>query len=67
MVDDVSSYLGTITIINVALGLIVALAMHALGMPFPLMWGGIVALLGAAYFGWLWLDPSVGLIGARSR
>ena len=24
----------------------------------------IVALLGAAYFGWLWLDPAVGLIGA---
>lgn len=52
MVDDVSSYLGTITIINVALGLIVALAMHALGMPFPLMWGGIVALLNyIPYFG----------------
>ncbi len=52
MVDDVSSYLGTITIINVTLGGIVALAMHALGMPFPLMWGGIVALLNyIPYFG----------------
>lgn len=52
MVDDVSSYLGTITLINMALGLIVALAVHALGMPFPLMWGGIVALLNyIPYFG----------------
>ena len=52
MVDDVSSYLGTITIINITLGAIVALAMHALGMPFPLMWGGIVALLNyIPYFG----------------
>ena len=52
MVDDVSSYLGTITAINVALGAIVAGALHLLGMPFPLMWGGIVALLNyIPYFG----------------
>ena len=52
MVDDVSSYLGTITAINVALGAIIAGALHLLGMPFPLMWGGIVALLNyIPYFG----------------
>jgi predicted PurR-regulated permease PerM len=52
MVDDVSSYLGTITAINIALGLLVAFALHLLGMPFPLMWGGIVALLNyIPYFG----------------
>ncbi len=52
MVDDVSSYLGTITVINVALGAIIAGALHLLGMPFPLMWGGIVALLNyIPYFG----------------
>ena len=52
MVDDVSSYLGTITAINVALGTIIAGALHLLGMPFPLMWGGIVALLNyVPYFG----------------
>ncbi|WP_298668948.1 AI-2E family transporter [uncultured Sphingomonas sp.] len=52
VVDHVSSYLGTITVINVALGLIVAGALHLLGMPFPLMWGGIVALLNyIPYFG----------------
>ena len=52
VVDDVSAYLGTITIINLVLGGIVALAMYLLGMPSPLMWGGIVALLNyVPYFG----------------
>lgn len=52
IVDDVSSYLGTITAINITLGLVVAGALHLLGMPFPLMWGGIVALLNyIPYFG----------------
>ena len=52
MVDDVSAYLGTITVINLALGSIVALALWMIGMPYPLMWGGIVALLNyVPYFG----------------
>lgn len=52
VVDDVSSYLGTITAINIVLGLITAGALHMLGMPFPLMWGGIVALFNyIPYFG----------------
>lgn len=45
VVDDTSAYLGTITLINVTLGAIVAGALWAIGMPTPLMWGGIVALL----------------------
>lgn len=45
VVDDTSAYLGTITLINVMLGLIVAGALWMLGMPTPLMWGGIVTLL----------------------
>ncbi len=52
VVDDVSAYLGTITLINVTLGGIIALALFWLGMPYPLMWGGIVALLNyIPYFG----------------
>jgi predicted PurR-regulated permease PerM len=52
VVDDVSSYLGTITLINIVLGLVTAGALHLLGMPFPLMWGGIVALFNyIPYFG----------------
>ncbi|TPG42999.1 AI-2E family transporter [Sphingomonas koreensis] len=44
VVDDTSAYLGTITMINLVLGLVVAGAFWAVGMPYPLMWGGIVAL-----------------------
>lgn len=52
VVDDVSSYLGTITLINVSLGLVVAGFLAMFGMPYPLMWGGIVALLNyVPYFG----------------
>ena len=45
VVTATSAYLGTITVINLTLGAIVAAALFALGMPTPLMWGGIVALL----------------------
>lgn len=45
VVDDTSSYIGTITIINLTLGAAVAGIFYLLGMPTPLMWGGIVALL----------------------
>ncbi|HTG39282.1 AI-2E family transporter [Sphingomonas sp.] len=52
VVDDTSAYLGTITAINVALGLSVAGALYLIDMPTPLMWGGIVALLNyIPYFG----------------
>lgn len=45
MVDSTSAYLGTITIINIGLGATVALALWAIGMETPLMWGGLVAVL----------------------
>jgi predicted PurR-regulated permease PerM len=45
VVDATSLYLGTITMVNVSLGLLVALYVYMLGMPTPLMWGGIVAVL----------------------
>jgi len=52
VVDDVSAYLGTITVINLILGGIVAGALYLLDMPYPLMWGGVVALLNyIPYFG----------------
>lgn len=44
VVSATSAYLTTITIINVTLGLSVAFVLWLLGMPSPLMWGGIVAL-----------------------
>lgn len=45
VVDSTSTYLGTITIVNVALGMLVALFLWMIDMPTPLMWGGIVAVL----------------------
>lgn len=45
VVDDTSAYIGTITFINLTLGAIVAFVFYLLGMPTPLMWGGVVALL----------------------
>jgi predicted PurR-regulated permease PerM len=45
MVDATSTYLGTITMVNIAMGAVVSLILYFLGMPTPLMWGGIVAVL----------------------
>jgi len=45
VVDSTSTYLGTITAINIALGGLTALILWQLGMTSPIMWGGIVAVL----------------------
>ncbi len=45
VVDATSSYIATITVINVVLGCIVAGAVYVVGLPTPLMWGGLVTLL----------------------
>jgi predicted PurR-regulated permease PerM len=45
MVDATSTYLGTITMVNVSMGLVVSLLLWLIDMPSPLMWGGIVAVL----------------------
>jgi predicted PurR-regulated permease PerM len=44
VVDATSTYLGTITLINLGLGTLTALVLWWLGMPSPIMWGGIVAV-----------------------
>jgi predicted PurR-regulated permease PerM len=44
VVDATSTYLGTITVINIGLGALTAGALWLLGMPSPVMWGGIVAV-----------------------
>lgn len=41
----VSTYLGTITVINICLGVVAGLAMYLLGMPNPALWGVMVGLL----------------------
>src|SRR6476661_3256410 len=44
VVDATSTYLGTITLINIGLGALTATALWWLQMPSPIMWGGIVAV-----------------------
>ncbi|GLR48643.1 AI-2E family transporter [Sphingomonas astaxanthinifaciens] len=44
-VTATSTYIGTISLINVTLGALLALIVWAVGMDSPLMWGGIVAVL----------------------
>jgi predicted PurR-regulated permease PerM len=45
VVDATSTYLGTITLINIGLGALTAAVLWWLGMDSPIMWGGIVAVL----------------------
>jgi predicted PurR-regulated permease PerM len=45
VVDSTSTYIGTITVINVSLGAVTALILWQLEMTSPVMWGGIVAVL----------------------
>ena len=45
VVDSTSTYLGTITVINLVLGSLTAVIIWQLGMTSPVMWGGIVAVL----------------------
>jgi predicted PurR-regulated permease PerM len=45
VVDATSTYLGTITLINIGLGGLTAAILWWMGMPSPVMWGGIVAVL----------------------
>jgi predicted PurR-regulated permease PerM len=41
---SVSTYLATVTLVNLALGLAVTLVMYLLGMPSPLLWGALATL-----------------------
>jgi predicted PurR-regulated permease PerM len=61
VVDATSTYIGTITVINLALGALTAAILWGLGMDSPLMWGGIVAVLN--YIPYLGPIASVFLLG----
>lgn len=45
MEREISTYLFTIALINSGLGVVTAIAMYLLGMPNPILWGVMVALL----------------------
>ena len=42
--SSISTYLVTVALVNVALGLVVALVVWAIGMPTPLLWGALACL-----------------------
>jgi predicted PurR-regulated permease PerM len=64
VVDATSAYVLTIAVINLCLGLSVAIALWLIGMPSPLMWGGIVAMLNfIPYFGPMLAAVLLGLGG----
>lgn len=54
----VAHYLATISVINFGLGVVVTLAMWALGVPNPLLWGLVTAVLNFAPY----LGPAVTLV-----
>lgn len=56
--SEVSRYVGTITAINVGLGTAVAVCMYLLGVPDPLLWGVVAALLNFAPF----VGPFIGVL-----
>jgi len=60
VVDATSTYLGTITLINIGLGALTAAVLWWLGMDSPIMWGGIVAVLN--YIPYLGPIASAGLL-----
>jgi predicted PurR-regulated permease PerM len=59
--NDVSHYLLTITVINALLGVVVAMVMWMLGMPSPVLWGVLAALLN--YIPYVGALVGVGLAG----
>ena len=64
VVDATSAYVLTIAAINLSLGCAVALVLFLIGMPSPLMWGGIVALLNfVPYLGPIFAAVLLGLGG----
>jgi len=60
VVDSTSAYIGTITIVNISVGLVMSLVLYLLDMPTPLMWGGIIAVLN--YIPYLGPITSAGLL-----
>ncbi len=54
----VSRYLLTVTLINICLGLVVGAAVGLLGLPNPVMWGGMVTLLNFVPY----IGPLTGII-----
>lgn len=65
--DRVAAYILTVGVINVGVGIVVALGAWAMGMDAPVMWGGLAALLNfIPYIGPLMMIVLLGLFGLGS-
>lgn len=65
--DRVSAYIMTVGLINLGVGIIVALGAWALGLEAPIMWGGLAALLNfLPYIGPLFMAGLLTLFGLGS-
>ena len=62
--DDISSYLALITFVNVSLGIAVAITTAAVGLPNPLLWGGLTIVLSfAPYIGEAMIAANLAAVG----
>ncbi len=65
--DRVAAYIITVGVINLGVGVVVALGAWAMGMDAPVMWGGLAALLNfVPYIGPLLMVVLLGLFGLGS-
>nr|WP_261360644.1 AI-2E family transporter [Aeoliella straminimaris] len=62
-----STYLGTITVINLGLGLVIGCGLWLIGMPHPVLWGVLAALLNYIPFAGLVIGASVVFIIAAAE
>lgn len=56
---NISTYLGSITVINIGLGVVIGLGLWAIEMPNPLLWGVLAALLNYIPFAGLIIGTSI--------
>lgn len=63
----ISSYLATITAINAGLGIVIGLGMWAIGMPNPLLWGVVAALLNYIPFAGLVIGTAIVFVVATTE
>jgi predicted PurR-regulated permease PerM len=64
---DVTVYLGTVTLINLGVGTFTAIAMSAIGMPNPALWGAVAFILNfIPYLGALTTTAILAVVGLLS-
>lgn len=62
---EISTYFGTITLINIGLGAVTGLAMYLMGLPNAILWGAMAAVLNfVPYLGAVAGTAVIGLIGS---